>query len=334
MSEARPRKRPRSDEDGDPGQDGEAQATAHDEEFWFDDGNIILIAGDVEFRVYKGLLADHSPVFKDMFSLPQPPTSEGELAASCPIVHLSDSPEEVRCLLRVCMPKSHTNPYAHEDPTYESIASAIRLGHKYQIAPLVDHAVGYLKEYYTDDYAQWKSHKMLPPPRFELVHAIGVINLARLVGCETLLPTAIIHCCQLGGDVVHGLPLADGTTEHLSPDDLDMCVHAGLLLARECVGAALRVRSPAISTFCQTPVQCARAIADKLNDADVDLKQLVYPNPFYSYGYLFVGMSGLICGECFVMLCHRDVEGRKALWGRLPAILDLPIAGWPGAANS
>lgn len=48
-----------------------ASPRQRDTEFWYDDGNIILVARDVEFRVFKGILAEYSPVFKDMCSLPQ-----------------------------------------------------------------------------------------------------------------------------------------------------------------------------------------------------------------------------------------------------------------------
>lgn len=88
-------------------------AKTRDSEFWYGDGNIILVARDVEFRVYRGILADHSPVFDDMFSLPQPTpstppylgTPTGSTTDVCPLVHLTDSPEDLRHLLRVCMPK-------------------------------------------------------------------------------------------------------------------------------------------------------------------------------------------------------------------------------------
>lgn len=76
-----------------------------DEEFWYSDGSIILVAGDVEFRIYKGLLADHSPVFRDMFSLPQPPVIASLTIDTCPVVHLSDSPYDLRHVLRAYMPK-------------------------------------------------------------------------------------------------------------------------------------------------------------------------------------------------------------------------------------
>lgn len=96
----------------DPVQDNSGSARARDEEFWYDDGTIILVAGNVEFRVYKGILAENSSVFRDMFSLPQPPISSGSSDTpspdnGCPVVHLSDSPEDLRHILRVYTPKTH-----------------------------------------------------------------------------------------------------------------------------------------------------------------------------------------------------------------------------------
>ena len=70
-----------------------------DTEYWFEDGNIVLIArGGMGFRVYKGLLARVSPFFKDLFSIPQP---DGENSVdNCPVVCLpDDNPEDLRQLL-------------------------------------------------------------------------------------------------------------------------------------------------------------------------------------------------------------------------------------------
>ena len=83
----------------------EETSLKRDEEFWFEDGNLILVAGDVEFRVYQGPLIAHSPVIKDTLSLPQPAEDSGRYAphgaSSCPIVPLADSPEYLRHFLRV-----------------------------------------------------------------------------------------------------------------------------------------------------------------------------------------------------------------------------------------
>ncbi len=90
---------------GDVGQREEGEGLKRDEEFWYEDGTVILVARDVEFRVFKGILADHSPVFRDMFSLPQPPEAA---IAPCPVVHVTDTPEDLRHLLRACIPKIHS----------------------------------------------------------------------------------------------------------------------------------------------------------------------------------------------------------------------------------
>ena len=69
-----------------------------DPEFWFEDGNIVLIARGVEFRVYKGLLIKHSPVFRVMLSLPQPSVTEKSNGVAIPTVELSDHPVDIKTL--------------------------------------------------------------------------------------------------------------------------------------------------------------------------------------------------------------------------------------------
>ena len=69
-----------------------------DPELWFDDGNIVLLCRDVAFRVYRGLLTMHSVIFRDLFAMAQP--SNSETMESCPVVHISDPPDDLRYLLR------------------------------------------------------------------------------------------------------------------------------------------------------------------------------------------------------------------------------------------
>lgn len=68
-------------------------------EIWLEDGNVVLQAEGTQFKVYRGILSLNSPVFKDMFSLPQP-TSGEELVEGCPVVHLSDSAADVTYVLQ------------------------------------------------------------------------------------------------------------------------------------------------------------------------------------------------------------------------------------------
>jgi hypothetical protein len=66
---------------------------------WFDDGTIVIQARDTQFRAYRGILTLCSPIFHDMFSIPQPTTGD-ELVDGCPVVHVSDSAEDWQYVLR------------------------------------------------------------------------------------------------------------------------------------------------------------------------------------------------------------------------------------------
>ncbi|RDX48942.1 hypothetical protein OH76DRAFT_614497 [Lentinus brumalis] len=75
-----------------------------DPELWFQDGTIILVAGEIAFKVYKGPLVNQSPVFSDMLSLPQPSV---DVHQDCPVVQLLDSPQDLRHFLRTLIPSKH-----------------------------------------------------------------------------------------------------------------------------------------------------------------------------------------------------------------------------------
>jgi hypothetical protein len=74
------------------------------EELWFEDGNLVIQAGNTLFRVYRGVLAARSPVFYDMLSFPQP--SDSELVEGCPLVRLHDSASEVTVFLKAIFDSS------------------------------------------------------------------------------------------------------------------------------------------------------------------------------------------------------------------------------------
>ena len=88
------------------GQARDDQVLGEDEEFWFEDGTVILVARDAEFRVYKGVLGRLSSVFKALFAAGHHGMRNVRIdeaqTISCLVVHLSDPPEDLRYLLRAC----------------------------------------------------------------------------------------------------------------------------------------------------------------------------------------------------------------------------------------
>ncbi len=73
----------------------------HDKHFWFDDGNVVIVARGMGYKVYKGLLAAQSPVFHDLFASA---SHAEEVYDGCPVVRLSDSPQDLQCLLPYLLP--------------------------------------------------------------------------------------------------------------------------------------------------------------------------------------------------------------------------------------
>jgi hypothetical protein len=69
------------------------------DDFWFEDGSVVIVAQDKHFRVHQSILSRHSEVFADMFSIPQPPTQE--TLDGCPILKLNDELYDLVDLMKV-----------------------------------------------------------------------------------------------------------------------------------------------------------------------------------------------------------------------------------------
>lgn len=69
---------------------------------------------------------------------------------------------------------------------------------------LYNRALDYLKHRFPADFHKFKTLNAFVPEGFLLNHAIGVVNLARLTGESTLLPTAFLACIHLEGSVLRG----------------------------------------------------------------------------------------------------------------------------------
>lgn len=70
-----------------------------DGEYWFQDGSVVLAVERHGFRVHQGVLSINSAFFAELFSIPQPKNQE--TVDGCPVVHMQDSLDEIRHLLRI-----------------------------------------------------------------------------------------------------------------------------------------------------------------------------------------------------------------------------------------
>lgn len=69
---------------------------------WFEDGNLVLVAQNTAFRVYRGLLCARSSVFQDMFEFP-PPKEGNDIVEGVPVVQTYDSALDMTNFLRALL---------------------------------------------------------------------------------------------------------------------------------------------------------------------------------------------------------------------------------------
>jgi len=96
--------------------------------FTTDDGDIVLRASlepgqQHDFRVHKLILCLASPVFKDMFTFPQPPNQTQNEGRQLPIVDIPESPEVMDTILRLIYPGVEP-PKIHSLSTVSALLSA------------------------------------------------------------------------------------------------------------------------------------------------------------------------------------------------------------------
>lgn len=76
---------------------------------WFDDGSMIIVVEATAFRVFKGIMVQHSEVFCDMFAVPQP--ADVETWEGCPVIHVSDTKADIVHILSVIFDINYAGAY-------------------------------------------------------------------------------------------------------------------------------------------------------------------------------------------------------------------------------
>ena len=151
----------------------------------FDDADadiIIRSSDDVDFRVYKVILAKASPVFRTMLSLPQSSPSSPKTAphstSELPVVQLTEDAKTLENVFRLCYPVEHPDITSVDD-----IHPVLEAARKYEIAcvatnlrwdiarilpkePLRMYAVAYMQQ--LEDVAREAAKLLLDIPQFHV----------------------------------------------------------------------------------------------------------------------------------------------------------------------
>ncbi|KAH9829559.1 uncharacterized protein C8Q71DRAFT_400750 [Rhodofomes roseus] len=316
------RKRPRSESEPTASLQ---HAFSRDERFWYEDGNVIIIAQGVGFRVFKGLLAADSEVFRDMLSLakPAPDLSRESGLDDCPVVHVTDTAAEVRSLLAILLGgRRYMRRLKFE---FDDVANCIRLAHKYGIQDVLEDSLEELKKYFPATFDAFATRLTSETS----TDAIVAANLARLTNTLSILPAALYGCCQLDGkELLEGKVRKDGVVDTLNFEDLGHCTDGMRRLCTLNVQLASDVFSPLDNAECVIIDRCNTSLATlqlkwihriPRGNGDVlapwDLRgydRKKKPKP-----------SSPLCASCIALLEARATTLRQRIWSELPDVFNL-----------
>ncbi|KAJ7053230.1 hypothetical protein C8F01DRAFT_1375387 [Mycena amicta] len=210
---------------------------------WFHDGNIVLVASSVAFKVHRGQLRRHSEVFDDLFSIPQPP--EQDLLDGCPWVEVYDCPTDVLYFLTALYDGLYfKTPQSSDFPV---IAGVLRLSSKYLVEHLRQRCIARLELEWPSTLAGWDSREQAATdalghyaPRVPYAHPILVIDLALQLSLPSLFPAAMYDLSRYGpSKIIAGtptpspVPFVSPPTHSDAPMHLSQCFLIATFRGRE-----------------------------------------------------------------------------------------------------
>ena len=217
--------------------------------------------------------------------------------------------------------------FVSEHPSFDTISSLVRMGHKYEIHSAMDSALAYLRSYYPSDFMSWKANKK-GAPKFQPVHSIGVLNLARLTEAFDMIPAAFWICCNLDiEDLRGGFKRQDGTHETLSTTDLVNVLIAreelakmtalGCLCVLDIIAGSRSCTCDDSDSDCQSSVS---AVVERLAESDTD----DYIGPTLTgcwVRFLNGELSVSFCSDSVEAIKEKQKEQLREAWDRLPGFI-------------
>jgi len=107
------------------------------------DADVIIRSSDnVDFRTFRVFLSVASPVFRDMFRLPQPPAenNDNDTKDGLPIVRLTEGSKTLETLFSMCYPMTLVNPVVAAPEELEDTKLLMEAALKYEVAMVEEQA--------------------------------------------------------------------------------------------------------------------------------------------------------------------------------------------------
>ncbi|KAJ7753403.1 hypothetical protein DFH07DRAFT_941300 [Mycena maculata] len=307
------------------------------EELWFEDGSIVIQAGNSQFRVHRGILAARSPVFQDMLSFPQPP--DAELVDGCPIVRLHDSATDVTAFLKAIFEPEFFGPFPTAT-TFDTIVGCLRLSHKYGVDYLRRRALIHLSSAYRTKLSEsdTSTYNENNPNRgaLEIIswpwpegpsYNVYAIQIAREIGALWIIPSAFYDLSgafrRIGRGVFHGASYR-GIPTSLSAHDEESFFNGHNIQSQSTATDIMAFLSdPPVIDGCPSPKECAFLRLQVISDA----REMIRANPSIPLDvWIADDWEKLrdLCPTCLAALQTAHQAARQVFWDKLPEIYGLP----------
>ncbi|KAJ7442627.1 hypothetical protein FB451DRAFT_1414075 [Mycena latifolia] len=151
---------------------------------WFDDGNIILMSHDRAFKVYKGMVSQHSTVLREMLN-----ERGAEVVEGCPAIQLEDATIDLASFLTVIHGCERSFQLTSKQD-FITLIGVLRIATKYKAEALRQRALLPLKRLYPSKLSQWDEAFESSSMLWNL-DPVTVTNVARELSTFALLPAAM-----------------------------------------------------------------------------------------------------------------------------------------------
>nr|GAT56158.1 predicted protein [Mycena chlorophos] len=282
-TDAPPAKRARTDENA-------SETPITRSKIWYKDGSVVLQASSTQFRVHFGVLAEHSTVFKNIWTM---------TPLSCDVFS--------------------------EAISFSYVAALVRLGRKYAFTALLKEGVQRILEDCPSTLAQFDVLKD-KPPHILWYHGLefDILALCQEMEIRTVLPYVYYRILAYPREEwVMGSKRPSGTIAMLSRENLRVCLLGDYLVTRTqlqpdyTLGWLLSPPTPS----CRTSTKC-------MQDRCATHRWLMRVEPDAVCGLLpRTALDDWIARQCEA--CKKELKpllqsGREKAWTDLPSFFELP----------
>ncbi|TBU41577.1 hypothetical protein BD309DRAFT_868029 [Dichomitus squalens] len=286
-----------------------------DPDFWFEDGNIVIIADETQFRVHRSILCRHSDVLADRlgFNDRRRDTSYD----SCAVVRILDSAKSFKGLLRLLYPGP--SEILRQVSSDRILAGSTHITHQYILGLLPASFDEWMNR---EERAIQGTRSTQPSPR----DMIKMINALRDIQGDDLMPIALYLCCQLSPKtLLSENRRSDGTVEKLSSKDVELCLALREDMVKESACMAMRLFTEPPYPRCKCRKVVEETFMDIVNGKFEDIPRTDPLGPYWrrhiDESERDEKMHRRICSTCAQSLRDREVEQRRELWDELPRLV-------------